>query len=54
LIYAYLKKISEMIPHFDITMAGTALTFDSPLVTKVKHFTMLCRHFGLKPGSWAG
>jgi tRNA(fMet)-specific endonuclease VapC len=52
LICAYLKKIRKMINHFDIVIAGTALTLDSPLITRDKHFTMVSKHFGLVPESF--
>jgi tRNA(fMet)-specific endonuclease VapC len=52
LIYAFLQSNHQMIPHFDIVIAGTALTFDSPLITRDKHFTTVSKHFGLKPESW--
>jgi tRNA(fMet)-specific endonuclease VapC len=51
-IYAYLHKISKMINHFDIVIAGTALAFYAPLVTRDRHFERLTNRFDLKLENW--
>lgn len=52
LVYAYLHATHKMINHFDIIIAGTALAFNVPLITRDRDFERLVDRFGLQLESW--
>jgi predicted nucleic acid-binding protein len=52
IIYARLKSVNQMIPHFDIVVAGTALALGAALITNDRHFERLVSYFPLKLESW--
>lgn len=51
-VYAYLSKSRKMIDKYDITIAGTALTMNSTLVTEDGHFDRIEECLGLKVEGW--
>jgi predicted nucleic acid-binding protein len=52
LMYARLQLVHQMISHFDIVIAGTALALGATLITNDKHFERLQSYFPLKLESW--
>lgn len=52
IIYASLKSVNQMIPHFDIVIAGTALALEAALITNDRHFERVANYYPLKLESW--